>query len=274
MDLIFQAIVMGLVQGLTEFLPISSSGHLILVPWILGWTDDFIASLGFSVVVHMGTLAAILIYFWRDWVRLIPAGLAAIRDRSFRGDPYRRVAWLLVVATIPAAIIGALLNDFIDQNVREPIVVAAMLVVGGGILLFAEWVGARSERMEELSFPGALGIGVAQALALIPGISRSGISISAGLFLGLRREEAARFSFLMAAPITAGAGIFELRKLASEGIPAGHDSLLVVGVISSFIAGIAAIHVLLRFLRTRPTHVFVAYRVALAVVVAGLVFIR
>ena len=263
-----QAIVLGLVQGFTEFLPISSSGHLIVVPALLGWHDPFIESLAFSVMLHVATLAALLIYFARDWARLIPAGLAAVRDRSFKGDPDRRLAWLLVATTVPAVIVGVLLNDLIETAFREPRLVAMTLVIGAAILWLADRVGSRTRTIDQLSFGSALGIGVAQALALIPGVSRSGISISAGLFVGLDREAAARFAFLMATPITAGAGLWEARKiLAGE---AGVDLPLVplfAGMLASLVAGLLAITVLLRYLRSHGVGVFVAYRLVLAAVV-------
>jgi undecaprenyl-diphosphatase len=268
MDLALQALVMGVVQGLTEFLPVSSSGHLIVVPWLLGWHDPFIDSLAFSVMLHMGTLAALLIYFRADWLRLIPAGLAAIRDRSLRGDPDRRLAWLLGVATIPAVIVGVALNDLIETAFREPSLVAITLTIGAVIL----WIADRTSRHERdvagVTFPVAFGIGAAQALALVPGISRSGISISAGLFAGLTREAAARFSFLMATPITAGAGIWEIRKLVGGEAGVAVDAVpLIVGVVAALVSGIAAIEITLRFLRTHPVTVFVLYRVALSIVV-------
>ena len=208
-----QAIVLGIVQGLTEFLPVSSSGHLIIVPALLGWDDPFIESLAFSVMLHVATLLALLIYFRSDWLRLIPAGLAALRDRSFRGDPDRKLAWLLAATTVPAVIVGVLLNDLIETAFREARLVAITLVIGAVVLWLADRLGSRTRPMAGLTFPIALGIGAAQALALVPGISRSGISISAGLFAGLDREAAARFAFLMATPITAGAGLWELRKI-------------------------------------------------------------
>ena len=268
MDTVAQAVIMGIVQGLTEFLPVSSSGHLIIVPFLFGWHDPFIDSLAFSVMLHIGTLLALLIYFWADWLRLVPAGLAALRDRSLRSDPDRRLAWLLVAATIPAAIVGFLFNDIIESNVREVGLVALTLVVGGGILWLADRRGGRAKGVADVSFPVAIGIGVAQAVALVPGISRSGISISAARFAGLDREAAARFSFLMATPVTAGAAIFELRKLVSG--EAGVDvSLepLVIGMVAAFISGMLAIGVLLRYVRTRSLDVFVWYRLVLAGVV-------
>jgi len=215
MDPLLQALIMGIVQGLTEFLPVSSSGHLILVPYLFGWDDAFINSLAFSVMLHLGTLVALLGYFRRDWVRLVPAGLAAIRDRSFRGDADRKLAWLLAAATVPAALVGYFLSDIIETQVREVELVAVMFVVGAAILWTADHVGARTKDVGDVSFPVAIGIGAAQALALVPGISRSGISISAARFAGLDRPAAARFAFLMATPITLGAIVFEARKIAT-----------------------------------------------------------
>ena len=257
-----------MVQGLTEFLPISSSGHLILVPYLLGWTDPFINSLAFSVMLHMGTLAALLAYFWRDWARLVPAGLAAVRDRSFRGDADRRLAWLLAATLPPAIVLGVLLSDFFEEKVRQPMLVAAMLVVGAAILWLADRLGRRTDGIERLGFSGAIGIGCAQALALIPGISRSGISISAGLGLGLTREAATRFSFLMATPVIAGAGLFELRKLLAGQVTSDvSTAAIVVGFAAAIVSGLAAIHVLLGFVRNHSMTVFVAYRLALAAIV-------
>ncbi len=268
MDTLIQAFVMGVVQGLTEFLPVSSSGHLIVVPYLLGWSDPFLNSLEFSVMLHMGTLVALLVYFRHDWVRLVPAGLAAIRDRSLQDDEDRRLAWLLVAATIPAAIVGFLLNDVIEQSFRSVGLVAVTLVIGGLILLIADRFGAKSRSIEDVTFPIAVGIGVAQALALIPGISRSGISISAARMVGMDRESAARFAFLMATPITAGAGVFEIRKLlAGEGGVSIEIVPLVVGLVAALISGLAAIQFMLSFLRRQSLDVFVWYRFALAAVV-------
>ncbi|HEU4571848.1 MAG TPA: undecaprenyl-diphosphatase UppP [Candidatus Limnocylindrales bacterium] len=275
MSTTFQALVMGIVQGLAEFLPISSSGHLIIVPALLGWTDPFIDSLAFSVMLHMGTLVALLIYFWRDWLRLIPAGLATIRDRSFRGDPDRRLAWLIVVTVIPAAIVGTLLNDFIESNVRQAGVVAVLLVVGAAIMWLAERWGRKQREIDGLGFGAAFGIGLAQAIALFPGISRSGISISAGLFANLTREAAARFSFLMAAPVIAGAGVFEARKLVTgEAGVTVELAPLVVGFLAAMIAGLIAIWALLRYLRTNSLGIFIAYRLIAAAVVVAVLLAR
>jgi undecaprenyl-diphosphatase len=268
MDTIVQALIMGVVQGLTEFLPVSSSGHLIVVPFLLGWDDAFLTSLAFSVMLHIGTLVALLIYFRDDWLRLIPAGLAAIRDRSFRDDPDRKLAWLLVAATLPAALVGALFSDIFETQVRQIGLVALTLVVGGAILWIADHVGARSKGMQDVSFPVAVGIGAAQAIALIPGISRSGISISAGRLAGLEREAAARFAFLMATPITGGAILFEARKLMTGEAGVTIDTgPLIAGLLASFVSGIIAIRVMLGYIRTRSLDVFVIYRFVLAAVV-------
>ena len=268
MDQLIQAIVLGIVQGLTEFLPVSSSGHLIVVPALLGWYDPFIDSLAFGVMLHVATLLALLLYFRADWLRLIPAGLATVRDRSFRDDPDRRLAWLLAASTVPGVIAGVVLNDPIETAFREPRLVAITLVVGAVLLWLADRVGSKAKGIDSISFPIAIGIGAAQALALVPGISRSGISISAGLFAGLDRASAARFAFLMATPITAGAGIWEFRKILTG--EAGVDLPLVplaAGMIASLLAGLAAISLTLRYLRTHSVTVFVLYRIALAALV-------
>ena len=267
MDQILQALVMGIVQGLTEFLPISSSGHLILVPYLFGWTDPFLDSLAFSVVLHGGTLVALLVYFREDWLRLIPAGLAVLRDRSFNDDTDRRVAWLIVASTVPAAVIAVFLNDIIEKNVREVGLVALMLVIAAVVLWLADRWGPRTHTIERLTFRGAIGIGTAQALALIPGVSRSGISISAGLFAGLDRSDAVRYSFLMATPITALAVAYELFKLVRGDVGAVEVGPLLVGVVAAFVSGMLAIAVLLRYVRTRSFTVFVVYRIVLAAAV-------
>jgi undecaprenyl-diphosphatase len=270
MESMLQALVMGLVQGLTEFLPVSSSGHLIVVPELLGWRDPFIDSLAFSVMLHIATLVALLVYFRADWLRLVPSGVAALRDRSFQGDPDRRLAWLLALTTIPAIIAGVLLNDPIENAFREARLVAITLVIGAVILWLADRWGSQQRGIADVGVGTALGIGLAQAVALIPGISRSGISISAGLFAGLTREAAARFSFLMATPVTALAGAWEVRKLLIG--EAGVDvsvGPLVVGMVAALVSGLFAIAILLRFLRTHSLGVFIVYRMILAAVIVA-----
>ena len=247
MDLIVQAIVIGIVQGLTEFLPISSSAHLILLPRVLGWNDPFINSPAFDVMLHMGTLAALL---------------------------DRKLSVLLAASTIPAAIIGILLEDFVDTFFRvAPLVVCALLVVGAVILFIAERAARHVKNMEDLRIPEALGIGLAQALALFPGISRSGITISAGLFLGLKREAAARFAFLMGTPIIAGAGLWKVREIVTGGAGVFDPAVLAAGVIASAISGLVAIWFLLRYLQNHSTDVFGIYRLIAAAVFASLLLL-
>ncbi|MFN8631143.1 MAG: undecaprenyl-diphosphate phosphatase [Chloroflexota bacterium] len=265
MDQLFQALVMGVVQGLTEFLPISSSGHLVLVPYLLGWSDPFIKSLAFSVVVSAGTLAALLVYFREDWLALIPAFFASLRDRSIGDDPDRRLAWLLVIATVPAALIALVLNDFIDRNTRTPGIVAILLVVGGAILWAADRWGPRTHTIERLATRGAAGIGLAGA-----GPVQRRLPIR-HLHLGrpVRRpgpRGAARFSFLMATPITTLAVGYE-HSSSSRAISRAPSPALIVGIVAAFVSGMLAIEVLLRYVRTRSYSVFVAYRLVLAAVV-------
>ena len=241
MALVLQAAFIGLVQGLTEFIPVSSSAHLIVVPRLLGWNDPFINSNAFDVMLHMGTLVALLIYFWTDLVGLLLAWLASIRDRSIGQDPQRRLAWLIFISMLPGAVLGAVGEARPD-------------VIG--------------RQLGDLRTADAVGIGVAQALALFPGISRSGITISAGLFAGLTREAAARFSFLMATPIIAGAGIWKARELLGGGLPGSDLVPLAAGFVAALVAGLLAIAFLLAYLRRRSTALFIGYRYVLA---AGLV---
>jgi undecaprenyl-diphosphatase len=275
MVLIIQAAIIGIVQGLTEFIPISSSAHLIFLPRILGWNDPFINSNGFDVMLHMGTLLALLIYFWNDLVGLLVAWLASIRDRSIGGDPQRRLAWLLLITVIPGALLGALGESFFDTFFRQNslLFIAALLAVGASLLWIGERVGNRTREMSDLRVNDAASIGVAQAFALFPGISRSGITIAAGLFLGMTRESAARFSFLMATPIIAGAGVLKGKEMLSTGIASSDIGPLVVGFLAALIAGLAAIAFLLAYLRRQSTGLFIGYRFAAAAVLVVLVIL-
>ena len=274
MDEVLHAAILGLVQGLTEFLPVSSSAHLILVPRFLGWNDPFVDTAAFDVMLHVGTLIALLLYFWRDVLRLIGAFFGSLRERSLGTDPERRLAWLLLVSVVPAALLGAALESFFDTFFRERVGwIAIFLATGAALLWLAERWGAQRRGVAALRFPEALAIGVAQALALFPGMSRSGITIGAGLFLGLERAAAARFAFLMGIPVIAGAGLLKGRELASTGIE-GHELALVVGVVVSAVSGLGAIAFLLAYLRRNSTAIFIAYRVVLAGFVVVLLLAR
>jgi len=271
MDTLLQAIVIGIVQGITEFLPISSSAHLIVIPRLFGWNDPFLNSAEFDVTLHLGTLAALLIYFWRDLVRLARALLQSLVERRIGADPDRRLAWLLAITVVPASLLGVALEDFFDRFFREELVVVGVLVlVGAVLLLLAERWGRRTRTLDSLRPAEALAVGVAQALALFPGISRSGITIAAGLFLGLEREAAARFSFLMGTPIIAGAGLWKLRSLLAGGAGSFDPSVMLAGVVAAAVAGLLAIGFLLAYLRRRSTGLFIGYRVIFAAVVFGL----
>ncbi|HEY8199502.1 MAG TPA: undecaprenyl-diphosphate phosphatase [Candidatus Limnocylindrales bacterium] len=267
METILQALVIGIVQGLTEFLPISSSAHLILLPKFLGWDDPFLNSAAFDVMLHLGTLAGMVFVLWPDLVRIVKGGVASIRDRSIGDDPDRRLAWLLLVSVVPAAILGAGLESFFDTFFRErPLAIAALVLIGAGALWLGERQGRRVRTLRDLRLRDAIVVGGAQALALFPGISRSGITIAAGLYLGLERPAAARFGFLIGVPVIAGAGIWKLRSLAG-GTLDFQPLVLVAGVLGSAVAGFLAVTFVLRYLQDHSTAVFIAYRVVLAAVI-------
>ncbi|MFO1538975.1 MAG: undecaprenyl-diphosphate phosphatase, partial [Chloroflexota bacterium] len=265
----------GILQGLTEFLPISSSAHLTLLPPALGWTDPLLNSAAFVVMLHLGTLAALLLVFWRDLLRIAAAGIDLLRTRRIDDDPDRRLAVLLALSVVPAAVVGALFEDFFDTWFRENLLLIPVTLAAGALLLWvAERRGRRDRGLADLPPAGGLAIGAAQALALVPGISRSGVTISAGLFVGLRRDDAARFAFLMGVPIIAGAGLWKARSLVAA--PPAPDELaaLVAGMLAAAVSGLVAIRGLLRYLRTRGLGIFVAYRLVAAVVFLALLLPR
>ena len=279
MDVVIQAALIGLLQGLTEFIPISSSAHLELAPWIAGWeTDGLIGSLAFDVFLHLGTLVALLVYFARDWIRYIGAWLASLRERRIGDDPDRRMAWLLIAATIPAAIIGFGLEGFIEDtfhgdNDAARLAIAGFLVVGAIALWLADGFGSQRRELSDVTTSTALVIGLSQALALLPGISRSGATITAGRALGMNREAAARFSFLLATPITLGAGLYGSRKLLTE-THSGVEWLAIgVGFAVAVLSGMLAIGFLLAWLRRRSLTIFSLYRVGFAAVIVLLVMV-
>ncbi|MEX0626815.1 MAG: undecaprenyl-diphosphate phosphatase [Chloroflexota bacterium] len=279
MDLVLQAALIGILQGLTEFIPVSSSAHLELAPWIAGWrSGGVIGTLSFDVFLHLGTLLALLWYFAGDWLRLLGAAVASVRERRIGGDADRRLAWLLVLATVPAALIGFVGEDLIDRvlhadNDGVRLAIAGFLVLGAVALWLADRLGSRRREIDGLDAPSALAIGLSQALALLPGISRSGATISAGLALGLTRESAARLSFLLATPITLGAGLYGSRKLLDVSHTGTEWLAIAAGFVAAAISGMLAIGFLLSWLRTRSVTVFSVYRLLFAGLIVVLVIV-
>ena len=263
-----RALVLGVLQGLGEFLPISSSGHLIVVPWLMGWPDS---GLAFDVALHLGTLAAVGFAFWRDWVRLLGAGYRGlVAGRPF-ADADARLLWYLALATVPGAVAGKLLEERAETAFRSPGLVALMMALMGVVLWAADRRAGRGGDGEVVSLRDALLIGAAQALAIVPGTSRSGATISMALFLGHRREAAARFSFLLALPITFGAALVKVPALFRTAPDAGP---VVVGMLAAAVSGFAAIRLLLAYVRVRDYTPFVRYRFAFALLVWGLLLAR
>ena len=268
---ILHALVLGLVQGLAEFLPISSSGHLLLVPWLFGWNDlaDPSVAKAFDVSLHLGTLVAVIAYFRRDLVEYVRDGVTMVVRRERPATPQGRLAWLLVLSCVPAALAGALFEDVIDEHLGSPGLIAASLVVFGLILLAADRAKGRRP-LEEYTTRDALAVGAAQVLALNPGTSRSGITMTAARWMGFDRDAAARASFLMAIPVTAGAVVFKLAGLVSDGLPEGLAAPMVVGIVTAGVSGWVAVWGTLHLIRTRSFGGFVAYRIALAALVWAL----
>jgi undecaprenyl-diphosphatase len=260
---IFQAVILGLVQGLGEFLPISSSAHLVLVPWLFNWEDP---GLTFDIALHIGTLVAVAIYFWKDWLQLIIKG---VTDGTSREG---RMFWYLVLATIPGAMIGLLLEKKAETIFRNPVLIAIMLIVLGIVLYWVDRKSAKKIEAENIRLKTSFLIGLSQALAIIPGVSRSGITMTTGLFLGLTREGAARFSFLLSAPIIFGAAIVKLPQIIAN--PAVITTNFIVGMVVSFVSGIASIGLLLRYLQTKTFLPFVLYRFIFGAGVIVIAFFR
>lgn len=256
---VFQSIVLGIVQGLTEFLPISSSGHLVIVPYMLGWEIPPQEAFVFDVLVQVATLAAIIIYFWKDLITIVKAFFSGIRDRRPLSDPNSRLGVYILVATIPAGLLGILIKDIVEQAFNSPIATAFFMLLTAGLLILAERVGARKRNLEQLTYLDALWIGIFQALAIFPGISRSGSTITGGMTRHLMREPAARFSFLLSIPIMLAAGL--LASIDLTEIPGAADAALVymTGMIAAAITGYLAIRWLLRYLTRHPLYVFAIY---------------
>ncbi len=262
MDLL-KALVLGILQGATEFLPISSSGHLVLVPWWLNWSES---PLIFNATVHLGTLVAVLAYFWRDWLALLRAGAHALRSRTVQ-DPDTRLLLLILLGTMPAAVAGALLEDMFEATFSKPSLVAAFLLVTALLLVFSERMLTSGRTLRELTTRDALVVGAAQALAIFPGISRSGSTIAAGMTCGLSRPVAARFSFLLAMPIILGAGAKQGFDVITGEVHVGQALVmpLITGFLAAAVVGYACIWGLLRLLQQRRLYGFAAYCAAFGV---------
>ena len=264
--------MLGITQGVTEFAPVSSSGHLIIVPWLFGWTILQNPELNktFDVALHVGTLIGALVYFRHDVAQYLAAWIRSIRRRSIASAD-ERLAWALVVGTIPGALAGALFESVIEDKLGQPWLIAVMLIVFGVILVVVDSAAPIRRRMADLSVRDGLVMGVAQAVALQPGVSRSGVTITAGRALGLDRESAARFSFLLALPIIAGAGILKGIDVAGSGLPAGMAWPFVWGMVASAVSGFLVIAFLLAYLRRHSFVVFLVYRVAVAILVFAVI---
>ncbi len=277
---IFQAIILGVIQGLTEFIPISSSAHLIIVPWLFGWQDP---GLAFDLALHLGTLVALLWFFASDWIRLLRAGIASIVERKIGDDVDRRLAWFIVIASIPGAIAGFLLEGKIEDWFHQPnaphnsspmLAMGVIIALLGAALFIAERIAKHLRGMKSLTLKDAILIGVAQAFAVFPGVSRSGATITAGLFLNLTRETAARFSFLLSAPLIAGAGAKSMLDVARKGMPTSELIFFGVGFLVAMLSGYLCIRFLLRFLQRNSTDLFVYYRWLLAGLVIAFALMR
>ena len=267
-----QAVILAVVQGLTEFLPISSSAHLALAPWLFGWRDQ---GLVFDIALHFGTLAAVLIYFFRDWVQILAQGFGIRLGRSeeLRANP--RLLWLLAAGTVPVALTGLLLEEYVETVFRHPLPIAVMLISVGILMGVADRVGRRRKRLGEITFTDCMVVGAAQALAVIPGTSRSGITITAALFREFDREAAARFSFLLSTPAIAGAAVLALQRLIEQGgVPAGMGAPFAAGIAASALTGCLVIAVFLRFLRRHSLKFFVYYRVIFGIIIIALALFR
>lgn len=266
---LFQAFILGMVQGLGEFLPISSSAHLILAPWLFSWPDQ---GLAFDVALHWGTLIAVITYFYKDIWLLIKGFFHSLRKstRDFQNNIYQKLSWLLILASIPGAVIGKLLESRVETSFRNPILIAVTLSLVGLILWLADRYGAKLKTLAHISWINALLIGISQAAAIIPGVSRSGATMTTGLLQGFSRQDAAKFSFLMSIPIILGAGLFKLPEIAQI----ENHAQLAVGFISSTVFGFLAIKYMLKYIANRSFAIFTWYRFALAALIVIVYLIR
>lgn len=267
---ILQAIFLGIVQGLGEFLPISSTAHLVLVPYLTGWQDP---GLSFDVALHVGTLVAVIGFFWKDWVEILKAAFDKASEKTDRTDSLgysKNLLWLLVAASVPGAVIGYLLEDAAETSLRNPLIIAGTLSIVGLILYFVDRYAVHKKTIGQINYKDSLLIGLSQAVAVIPGVSRSGATMTTGLVLGLSREAAARFSFLLSTPIIFGAAMVKIPDLLKEGI----SIPVVMGILAAAISGYLAIKYMLRFIQKVGYAPFFWYRLVLAFIIVVVYFAR
>ncbi|MBL8291185.1 MAG: undecaprenyl-diphosphate phosphatase [Bryobacterales bacterium] len=269
---LLQVTVLAAIQGFTEFLPISSSAHLALAPWLLGWKDQ---GLAFDIALHLGTLAAVLVYFFRDWLQILAQGfgLRFGHDPELKRNP--TMLWLLALGSLPIGVLGYIFKEHAETTLRSPFVIATMLIAVAILMAIAERASRRQKTIEHVNTFDALAIGLAQAIAIIPGTSRSGITITAGLARNLERAAAARFSFLLSTPAIAAAGakaFYDLHK--AGGVPPDMTVPFILGIFLSAISGLAAIGFLMRYLRHASLHVFIYYRIVFGIIVFALAILR
>ena len=271
---LLQAILLGIIQGLTEFLPVSSSAHLVLVPFLLGWTIPEDQIFSFDVLVQMGTLVAVIIYFRKDLLDIILAFLRAIVQRRPFGDPQANLGWYIILATIPAGLAGILLKSKVEAAFNSPVVTALFLFVTAFLLLLSEWIGRRERPLESITWKDALWIGCAQAISIFPGISRSGSTIAGGLTRNFERRAAARFSFLMSIPILLAAGLLAGVDLVKMPDISGFLPMLAAGFLAAAVVGYLSIHWLLSYLNRHSLRSFAIYCCAIAVVTLVVAYVR
>jgi undecaprenyl-diphosphatase len=268
---LYQAIVLAIIQGLTEFLPVSSTAHLTIIPELLHWQDP---GLSFDVALHSGTLVAVLVYFFRDWVQVILNGLGF----SYRGarpdENSRTLLWLLVLGTIPAALAGLKFEKYADAMWRTPYIIGFSMIVFGILMWVADRVATAKNGLDEMTWTDALSVGVAQALAIIPGVSRSGVTLTAARFRGFGREAAARFSFLLSTPIIAGAAAKKGWELHKSGLPEDMKLPYLIGIVVSGVVGLVVIAFFMKYLKRHSLSVFVWYRIVFGIIVVALAFFR
>ena len=261
---LYQAIVLAIIQGLTEFLPVSSTAHLTLFPWFLGWKDP---GLTFDVALHAGTLVAVLVYFWRLWVDMLLAAAGQGKRSTAEIEEKSKLFWYLVIGTIPGGIAGYLFEHAAEEQLRRPMIIGVAMIVVALLMWAGERFSRREEGLGQVTFPDSIVVGAAQAFAVIPGVSRSGVTMTAGLFRNMTRETAARFSFLLSTPLIAGAALKKGLKIRHEGLPTEMKLPFVVGIVVSGLVGYVVIAWLIRYLERRTFRVFIVYRLALGVVV-------